>query len=88
VLVISHSVVYVSDPVRLFEGAICVIAFILVGIVVEEAVLIGVIVLATIHVLISTSLTAFFVFSINLLDLLEFLFDSKVSKEFRLLIMR
>jgi hypothetical protein len=80
--------VYVSDPVRLFEGAICVIAFILVGIVVEEAVLIGVIVLATIHVLISTSLTAFFVFSINLLDLLEFLFDSKVSKEFRLLIMR
>ena len=63
------------------SGAIAVIVFTLAGMTVEVVVVaaIGVKVLAAIHVLTSTFLTALFVFSKNLLDLLEFALDSLIQ---------
>ena len=67
------------------SGTIAVIVFTLAGMTVEVVVVaIGAIVLAAIHVLTSTFLTALFVFSKNLLELIEFVLDSLELIEFRL----
>ncbi|MBR4633541.1 hypothetical protein IKO50_00870 [bacterium] len=66
-------------------GSMLIILFALTGKAVE--VLIGNMLLATIHVVAKTFLTALFVFSTNLLDFLVFALDSIELIEFGLLIM-
>jgi hypothetical protein len=65
-------------------GSIRVMLFALAGITVG---LVGRMLLATIHVVVKTFLTALFVLSINLLDLLELDFDSSDSIELEFLVM-
>jgi hypothetical protein len=65
---------------------VLVMLFILAGITVEALLLIGTIVLAAIHVLIKTSLTAFWVLFTNFEYLFGLLVDSLVFKLFKLVI--